>query len=154
MTGDQHSHLWSIKSVGISKACIFGEQLEVGTMTSLLLVSVLAISVACVTSYQQNVLWGRGLSGSPLGFGGGAYGNQGSLDYGSSHAFGGGLGGLSVYGNGEGGNGDSFGFGGPYSSNSHRRYRHAQGGTGVLGSDFTGSWFGQQQQQQQRQFDW
>ncbi|XP_037570593.2 uncharacterized protein LOC119452708 [Dermacentor silvarum] len=122
-------------------------------MTSLLLVSVLAISVACVASYQQNILWGRGLSGNPSGFGGGRYGNQGSLDYGSSHAFGGGLGGLSVYGNGEGDNGDSFGFGGPYSSNSDRRYRNTHGGAGGLGSDFVGSWFGQQQQQQ-RQFDW
>nr|XP_050029634.2 uncharacterized protein LOC126525755 [Dermacentor andersoni] len=154
MTGNQHSHLWCIKSVISLHAVI--EHFEAGTMAGLLLVSVFAISVACVASYQQNVMWGRGLSGSGLsGFGSGqpvGYGNSG---YESGYGFAGGLGGLSVYGSGDGGDGGNFEFS-PLPHTHQPGCPHFQGGYGGgIGSGFGNGLLGPQHLQlQQQRFGW
>nr|XP_037290448.1 neuropeptide-like protein 29 [Rhipicephalus microplus] len=116
-------------------------------MSRLLIVSVLAVSVACVASYQQTIQWGVGSNSyDPYGYGSGGYGNggYGSGGYGGYrggvsgdyYPFAGGLGGLSVYGNG--GNGDSFGYGSYYPSGSYN----------LPGNALGGGWYGRQQQVQ------
>ncbi|XP_075559434.1 uncharacterized protein LOC142590923 [Dermacentor variabilis] len=125
-------------------------------MAGLLLAFVFAISAACVVSYQQNVLWGGGLSGSGLsGFGSGqpvGYGNSG---YESGYGFTGGLGGLSVYGSGDGGNGGNLEFS-PFPHTHHRGCRHFQDGYGGgIGSSFGNGLLGHQNLQlQQQPFGW
>ncbi|KAL3214196.1 hypothetical protein MRX96_051511 [Rhipicephalus microplus] len=111
-------------------------------MSRILIVSVLAVSVAFVASYQQTIQWGVGSNSyDPYGYGSGGYGSGGYGGYrgsvsGGYYPFAGGLGGLSVYGND--GSGDNFGYGSYYPSGSYYNPGNALGG----------GWYGRQQQVQ------
>uniref|UniRef100_L7LVU3 Putative glycine rich protein n=1 Tax=Rhipicephalus pulchellus TaxID=72859 RepID=L7LVU3_RHIPC len=114
-------------------------------MTRLLVVSVLAMTVACVASYQQTIQWGSGSNGfNPYGYGSGGYGSYGGSVSGGYYPFAGGLGGLSVYGSG--GSSDSS----YYPSGSY----YTSGSFYGPGSGLGGGWYGQPQQLVQQRFQW
>uniref|UniRef100_A0A131XJ99 Putative secreted protein n=1 Tax=Hyalomma excavatum TaxID=257692 RepID=A0A131XJ99_9ACAR len=113
-------------------------------MSRLLLVSVLAVSLACVASYQRSLHWGRSnLYQYPYTFGGHGYGGYSGQHYGIGGFFHGPLGGLSVYDSSERGYGDGFGY----------RQQYNRGGYYYPSNGYTGGWHGQQQLQQQHS-DW
>uniref|UniRef100_A0A224YDQ3 Glycine rich superfamily member n=1 Tax=Rhipicephalus zambeziensis TaxID=60191 RepID=A0A224YDQ3_9ACAR len=124
----------SIKRVVGFKVSTITGQFEEATMTRLLVVFVLAMSVACVASYQQAIQWGSGNDYNPYGYGSSGYGSYWGSGSGGYYPFAGGLGGLSVYGSG--GSSGSFGYSPNYMSNSYYGPGNGQGF----------GWYGQQQQ--------